>query len=301
MFRSILHPTDFSETAYQALGCAVDLSRRHRAELKMLHVLREHDFSIVEVAASQAMLDEAYERMGLSLVSRARELLQGDFELGSEADIIFRHGGSIADEVIEEAEARDMDLIVMGTHGSSPVRQFFLGSVAEKVVRYAPCPVLVCGRPGTARGRFSKILLTVDFSEASLSAAATALDLARSDIGAIEFFHVMEEIPLPPYLEDSVAAAEQANVLKAAQHEMERFVEDLDTSGLEVSFKVGTGRASSVITREAEENGFDLIAMGTSGLRGVSRFLLGSTPTRVLRRCGVPILTVHGPSEASES
>lgn len=300
MFARILHPTDFSETAFQAFGYAVALSKRHRAELELLHVLRTHDYAMAELERGHALLDEAYERIERSLEERAPELLAGHSEEQPWANMIFRRGYSVTEEIVLEADAREIELIVMGTHGHSQVRRFFLGSVAENVVRYAPCPVLVCGRGGRAPQRFERILVPVDFSEGSRRAAELALELAHEDGAAVQLLHVVEDRPRPAYVDDASPPAEEAALRQAALGELERFAAGLDAGEIEISWRVTVGRPSRVISDRAEENGFDLIAMGTSGLRGISRFLLGSTPARVMRRCSVPVLAVHAHEEKDE-
>lgn len=296
MFKKILHPTDFSETAHQALGYAIAVARRHKAELDLIHVLRMQDYSIVDFEEGQALLDEAYEGMGKDLEKRAEEMLRDTSGGRAKADMIFRRGYSVDEEIVKEAEEKGADLIVMGTHGRAPVRKFFLGSVAEKVVRYSPCPVLVCGRSGHSQWRFDRILVPIDFSETSRRTAELALGLARADGKTVGFLHVIEDRPGPSYLDEVRIPAAHPSIQEAAEKTLRELVESLDTTGLEVSSKVAAGRPSHVITEEAEGNGYDLVAIGTTGLRGISRYLMGSTPARVLRSCSVPVLAVHGPS-----
>lgn len=296
MFKKILHPTDFSETAYQALGYAIAMARRHEAELDLLHVLRMQDYSIVDIEEGQALLDEAYEGMGKALEKRAEEMIRDTDGGRAEADMIFRRGYSVDEEIVKEAEAKGADLIVMGTHSRAPVRKFFLGSVAEKVVHYAQCPVLVCGRSGHRQWRFDRILVPIDFSETSRRTAELALDLARTDGKTVRFLHVIEDKPQPSYLDEVKIPAAHPSTQEAAEKTLRELVESLDATGLEVSSKVAAGRPSRVITEEAEGDGYDLVAIGTTGLRGISRYLMGSTPARVLRSCSVPVLAVHGTS-----
>lgn len=293
MLRRILHPTDFSETAFQAFGTAVALSKHHRADLELLHVLPTHDFAMIQLEKGHLLLDEAYEGIERTLKERGEELLAGDADERPWAQMIFRRGYSVAEEIIMEAVGREVDLIVMGTHGSAPVRQFLLGSVAEKVVRYAPCPVLVCGRSGRSQGRFERILVPVDFSDASRRAAELALRLARADGAALTFLHVIEDKPRPPYLAADGISLDDPSIREAAEIELRHYGSGFDTGGLTTAHVVVVGRPSREIAEHAEENGYDLVVMCTTGLRGVSRFLLGSTPSRVMRRCAVPVLMVH--------
>jgi nucleotide-binding universal stress UspA family protein len=294
MFDKILHPTDFSSTAFKAFGYAVTLSKRHRAELELLHVIRTHDFAAIQLEAGSAELDEAYDAIERSLRERAPELLADETEDQPWASMVFRRGYSVAEEIILEADAKEPDLIVMGTHGGSQLRQFFLGSVAETVVRYAPCPVLVCGKGGRAPERLRRILVPVDFSDASRDSTAYAIALASVDNSELCFLHVIEEKPQPDYVPAELEPSDDPEIVEGAEYQLARFASDLDTDGLKTTRRVLVGRPSREITELAEDSGFDVIVMGTSGLRGISRYLLGSTPARVMRRCKVPVLAVHG-------
>ena len=146
----ILVPTDFSETADAALDWARLLATRFGSSLQLLHVL--DDPFVTEGLAAEAYMTEA-PVLRTALLSDARARLADRvaplrrarvFEEGSgipriDTEVLFGHG---AHTIAEYAGEREMDLIVMGTHGRRGVAHLVLGSVAEKLVRTAPCPVL---------------------------------------------------------------------------------------------------------------------------------------------------------------
>ena len=140
--KSILVPTDFSETSMVAVRYGVALARVFNAQLSLLHVL--HEGFGVEVAAPLSLgllgaaQDEARERLGQLLTEQERE------ELRSET--VLREGVPDA-EIVRYAGERNIDLIVLGTHGHSGLAHLLMGGVAEKVVRKAPCPVLTVRHP----------------------------------------------------------------------------------------------------------------------------------------------------------
>jgi nucleotide-binding universal stress UspA family protein len=132
----LLVPTDFSVCSMRALRYAEELARRFGAEIVLVHV----DESLVarsELAGlREAVAGEELERLVALLEKR-----------GVPARAVVRSGGA-AEEIAEEAESAD--LVVMGTHGRTGLAHVLMGSVAERVVRHARCPVLTVRQPANA-------------------------------------------------------------------------------------------------------------------------------------------------------
>ena len=136
----LLVPLDFSLYAEQALQHAIALAQPLRVPLTLLHVIPLHPLAIRDVlaplleASLRAVETEAHQRMH---TARARV-----HQVGLRCDTLIVHGIPFQ-TIVDTAGDRDVDLIVMGTHGRTGLSHVLLGSVAEKVVRLAPCPVLV--------------------------------------------------------------------------------------------------------------------------------------------------------------
>lgn len=141
----ILVPTDFSQTADAALEYAFVLAAAFGASLQLLHVL--DDPFVVDGMAAEAGIAEA-PALRTAVMNDARERLRHratrSQAIPIETDVLFGHG---ARTIAEYAAARGMDLIVMGTHGRTGFAHLLLGSVAERLVRMAPCPVLTVRHP----------------------------------------------------------------------------------------------------------------------------------------------------------
>lgn len=140
-FDRILVPIDFSEPAEQTLAYAVELARVHDARLLLLHVVRAPSFPSFYGTGAVALYGEVPD-----LERRARDALETlAADAGKEAVPIETHvaRGDASAEIVTFAEAQGVDLVVVASRGRSGVRKVLLGSVAEKVVRHAPCPVLV--------------------------------------------------------------------------------------------------------------------------------------------------------------
>jgi nucleotide-binding universal stress UspA family protein len=160
-FTHVLVPTDFSEAANQALGYALEEATLHRAKVTLLHVLALHaDTDVYYVTGSpepppQGSVDPTGGgRVSASPLSEPTVVRTDPSEeaLTQLQDLIpaacrgtwdvALAVGHPADAVVRVARERNIDLIVMGTHGRTGLQHVLLGSVTEKVVRLAPCPVL---------------------------------------------------------------------------------------------------------------------------------------------------------------
>ena len=136
----ILVPTDFSTHASQALHFAVDMARRYETSIDLIHVFETFTY----------ILPDGYVFMGAEnfdlLMDQFRKQLetarQSALELGAKVVETTLLQGSPSQEIVRCAKDRNSDLIIMGTHGRQGINHFLIGSVAERVVRTAPCPVL---------------------------------------------------------------------------------------------------------------------------------------------------------------
>ena len=143
---------------------------------------------------------------------------------------------------------------------------------------------------------FKKILCPTDFSDASQHALQYAMDFAVKLGASVEVLHVYQ-LPIYAFPDGAVIPRAEltTEILNAAQEHVERIVEKLKGSGVEVSSKLVEGVPHSEIEREAAAVGADLVVMGTHGRTGLSHMLLGSVAERVLRTSKVPVLTVRHP------
>jgi universal stress protein A len=158
-FTHVLVPTDFSETAQHALRYALEEATLHHAKVTLLHVLPVHTgtevYFITGFPGAQTRFDPVlgghlsiptspqqtvvlYDHSEEAL-AQLRDLMPDTFHGAWEVEVA---AGSPAETIVRVAHKRDTDLIVMGTHKRTGLQHVFLGSVAEKVARLAPCPVL---------------------------------------------------------------------------------------------------------------------------------------------------------------
>jgi nucleotide-binding universal stress UspA family protein len=147
----ILHPTDFSECANEAQAVAVDLARKLDAELVLAQVLVEaplYSEGFISRRQVQTVYDAQRKWSEDALEARAEQLRQSGIKTSWRVQ-----AGAPHEEIVRTAEEEHAGMIVMGTHGRSRLNRMVLGSVAERVIRLAPCPVLTVrqSKPGGAQ------------------------------------------------------------------------------------------------------------------------------------------------------
>ena len=142
-FKKILYPTDFSDPSYEALKAANELALHFSTELCLVHVVSPVTPSPTDPSGSNFLVLQEMEKA-------ARESLKEMVEKRIPKELLVRQIvvlGGAAEEIIQISEKEKVDLIVIATHGQTGWRHFVFGSVAEKVVQLAPCPVLTIRAP----------------------------------------------------------------------------------------------------------------------------------------------------------
>jgi nucleotide-binding universal stress UspA family protein len=136
----VLCAVDFSEPSREALHFAADLARQYDAELTLIHVYTIPGYTFPEgvMVAGPEVMNDLLQEIDRSLESWKQDAIARAVKTVRTVSI----QGSAAPEIVRFAEDRGVDLIVVGTHGRGGLAHVLLGSVAEKVVRKAPCPVL---------------------------------------------------------------------------------------------------------------------------------------------------------------
>lgn len=182
--------------------------------------------------------------------------------------------GHAATVILDAAGQEGATLVAMGTHGRTGLSRWVIGSVAEKVVRASPIPVLLMR--GTGEATFRRILVPIDAGEVSSSVIPKAAEVAKVFESRVWILHILEEQVVEPVPEMKRAA--------------DRFLE----LGIRVEPLLARGEAAGAILEEGRRQSVDLIAMATHGRWGPSRWVLGSVAEKVLRASEVPLLLVRG-------
>lgn len=291
--RKILVPVDFSNHSEEALKYAALLAALYEGKISLLHVFEP------------VRLMEEYAEFGTSLAAipqLAKErlsMLATRFDEASLLEKIEVREGRPAETIGHAASEFGSDLIVISTHGYTGLDYVLLGGTAQRVIRHAPCPVLVA-RGQKADPRLpQKILVPVDFSPASFAGLRCALALARKAGSRVTALHVVEPLGPLQRLEIDVDAYE-----KKLSHEVKERLQGLHAEigepagAFDTIFREGVPVHETV---ETEKSGsFDLVVMGSIGRSGLADMVLGSTAECVVRHAAGPVLVVRSARKAVE-
>lgn len=292
MFRTLLVGRDFSSGSDHALAEALHWADAFSADLHIVHVATDPPASVHDAPP----------------LANTRRLLQVHTEdvsdgLGLDAGGMRLHhaiipGSTPSAALIDYARTHDVDLIVVGTHGRTGLRRLVLGGVATVLVEHAPCAVLTVPPP-PAVPPTRRVLVGVDFSECSREALRTARSVAARHNSVLDVVTVVE----PPMWPTTAAACgafalPNASDLTDTMGRLRYFAEASGGPLLEEHYHVALGHAADGLLARATDSGAGLIVVGTHGLHGVRRLLLGSVAGAVTRRSPVPVLTIRSPEPA---
>ena len=298
--KKILFPTDFSECADQALCHATYLAQKFESELIMLHTIVMYEDDPNSPDQRFPELIQCYDAMEEVAHTRMDECVDDETKKAIKISKVNVRGLSPSSKILEYAEENGIDLITLGTHGRTAVSHFLLGSVAERVVRSAPCPVLTIGPehgPESKSMVYKRILVPVDFSEPCKNALRYAFTLGRLYEATIDLLHVVEGWIHPAFYTtwDKSILDFMPDIQSKTMKAMDEFITDLDPSRLSIETHVDEGKPHSVIVDFAEERKTNLIVIATRGLGAIDHILLGSTAEKVVRQAPCPVLSVKTP------
>jgi nucleotide-binding universal stress UspA family protein len=296
-FKQILYPTDLSDASLPALTYAAALARWYGARLTVLHVVPT--FEAIEVPPNriEGAVRVLYPPPREEVLAEMEETLPAGAHAGADVQLS-AVAGDAAGTILDQAVTLPADLIVMGTHGRSGFDRLIFGSVTERVIQRAPCPVLTVPPHADVSGDvvFKRILCPMDYSPASLQALGFALDLARQSGASVTVLHVLEGLA-----EEKPGGQRAFNIDEYRVHliaEAQDELQDLLLSEFAgeaegIHREVATGRAHREILRMAEARHADLIVMGAQGRGGVGLALFGSTTHQVARAAHCPVLVAR--------
>ena len=284
----ILFASDGSESSELAATTAVGLAKITGSELHVLHVAP----AFPDYFEPSDPGPGPTEREGRRILDEQVKKIENVG--GTVARSHLRMGGG-AEEVIDLSEELETGLIVLGSRGRGRIRRALMGSVSDSVVRHAHCPVMVVRWKPVVFP--AKILLATDGSEEAALAAQSAADLAARTASELHVTYVGKALqggfvagvdvgPVPPGYQE--ALDKEAKELLQAQ------LERMREAGASVTeAHLMSGRADEEIILLAEQVGADLVVVGSRGLGGVRRALMGSVSDSVVRHAHCPVLVVR--------
>ena len=295
----ILYATDFSSISEPAWDSAKQFARLFGAEVVLLHVVPP-----LPVLPTKGNLPELYDE----LIQSARREAEAGFDrllasvAGSGINVrIHLEDGPPAQRILEVAAKEAADLLIVGTHGRTGLSRAIVGSVADRLVRQAPCPVLTV-QPALGevpRREIRRLCYATDFSPTAQAAWPWVVAIARPSGAQVDLVHVTFQ-PVPDRHLSAEALARMTHMLhEQGRTEAERFLEGSGLPREQIRLCLTHGNPGEQIVHRAYEQADDLIIMGTHGWSAVVRWMLGSVAHHVIQAAPCPVLTIAPTSLAS--
>jgi nucleotide-binding universal stress UspA family protein len=309
MFRSILVPLDGSPFGEQALPLALGIARRAGAALKLLHV----QVPLVALPPEAGVylgppIEEEIARRQRAYLDGVARRIAADSSVPVSTAIV---EGEVAPMIRAHAAQEQVDLVVMSTHGRGPLARFWLGSVADELVRELAVPLMLV-RPQDQAVDFRSdpvprhILLPLDgtpTAEQIIPAALAVGKLVDADYTLVRVIGPV--MPTSYYMEGSGLAQMAETMLDEIEQmqsqlrqEAQTYLEGVSARLREQSLRVQTrvvvdAQPASAILKASAALGNGLIALETHGRRGLQRMFLGSVADKVVRGASLPVLVHH--------
>lgn len=292
LIKVILCPVDFSDNSVRAYRHALSLAEHYGSKLVVQHVVELWRYPSASYAATAGAYDEFWQAICEGGKKKLREFVKNHTYEGNQPELVVQEGMA-PDVILSFAQSQNADVIVMGTHGHRGFDRLMVGSVTNRVMRRAPCPVLAVSNPHDAdmKGRehghvhhLNRILFCTDFSENS----DRALDYAIS--GAAEYD---ADLTLLHVLEGAEGSEVKEPVLSAVTEQLDKLIPPAARSTLKIKTAVRVGRPYQQIIQIASESQSDLVIMGVHGRGAIDLAVFGSTTYRVIQLGPCPVLAVH--------
>src|SRR6202051_4893211 len=262
----ILCPIDFSEFSVRAYHHAVSLAEHYQAKLVAQHVVELWRHPSASFAASAGLYEEFEQALRESGSKQLQEFVKNHTNEEIQPELVV-HEGVAADSILSFAQARKADLIVLGTHGRRGFDRLVLGSVTDRVIRTAPCPVLAISKPphdssaaceerGPVHHHLSRILFCTDFSENSERALNYAISATAEYDAELTLLHVLEGSPSPAKTEKAIAAATKR---------LDELIPERVRKTLKIKTAVRVGKPYQQIIQLVLETKIDTVVMGVRG------------------------------------
>lgn len=286
----ILCPIDFSEFSVRAYRYALSLAQHYRAQVVAQHIVEIWRYPSVGFVAYAHLYDEFCQAVRQSGTEQLQQFVKNHTHDQIHPELVVQLGVA-PDSILSFAQARKTDVIVMGTHGRRGYDHLMLGSVTDRVMRSAPCPVLAVSQPphdsmatGEQRShRLNRILYCTDFSENSERALNYAISATEEYDAELTLLHVLEEVQSPAKSEHAIAAATE---------QLDKLIPPEKRKTLKIKMAVRIGKPYRQVIQLALEAQIDMVTMGVRGRGALNLAVFGSTTYRVMQLGPCPVLAV---------
>jgi nucleotide-binding universal stress UspA family protein len=273
--KKILVPTDFSDQAYFAAETAAAIAKKTEAEIILLHIIDIPTYS--ENTSIYGYQDTAEALFVMKLTKKRFKSLKSEpFFKGIKVTEAVQFD-NVYETISEQARKQKIDLIVMGSHGSSGISEMFIGSNTEKVVRLAHCPVLtVKNKPKNFS--VEDVVFVSDFSDESYSVFTEINNFIQVYNARIHLLKVIS-----PNFFETTQESKKSMYDFAVHYKLKKF-----TTNIYNHYDVESG-----VLAFAKENRIGFIAIETNGRKGISRILNGSITESIVNHAEVSVLSMR--------
>ena len=283
---NVLFATDFSSNSNAALPYTLAVARQYGVRLYAAHVLSTEAY-LLATPETWPALAEQHQKQEQIDVARLEAHLRGV------PHEVLAPAGDISDVLFRVIHDHNIDLLVLGTHGRTGLPKLLMGSVAEKIFRQCPCPVLTVGpqvpRRADAVAEFNRILFATDFTDESVAALPYAISMAQEHQAHLSLLHVLREPEAGTVNLDSDTAF--------LMRQMKKLVPPSPDFSFQPEYFVEFGSAPEQILAFASRQEADLILLGirpaVDGL-GTSTHFSHTMAQQIVTHATCPVITVRG-------
>ncbi len=278
LLENILLPTDLSASSEKAVEASIQLAKAFKSRITLLHVYSEENFPEETEKFLEIVIKENLEKI-------KTKIIEADIEV---ADVIMERGVAF-EKIIQIAQDRDVNVIMVGSGSKKENDNFKLGTTVEKLMRKNQIPLWVV--KNEAVKPIQRILCPVDFSNSSIRAFQNAVTLAERFKAELNLIHVVEPVK-------NTSARLSVNVKEENQRrrdlkkkELNNFLSNYQLHHMKLTKELLMGEPFLEILRYAKRNKSDLLIMGTTGKTGLSKLLMGSVTEKVTRELPASFVT----------
>ncbi len=275
MMKKIIVPIDFSEHSEYALKTAAKMAKRYNAEVLALHMLEMSD---IMLTASDGLQNQKAVYFFKLAEQKFEEFLKKSYLKGINVTPIVKHY-KVFHEVNDVAVEHGADLIVMGSHGATGLKEYFVGSNTERVVRHSQIPVLVVKRE-LASISFDVVAFACDFSEEAITPYLKARNMFEAMGAKVYLVHV--NLPNDHFKSSLQIEQSVVNFFTKAEGSLDK----MDDVCYVADYTVEDGLLNC-----ANKIGADLIGIPTHGRKGLAHFFEGSIGEDVANHATLPVMT----------
>jgi nucleotide-binding universal stress UspA family protein len=297
--KTIVVPVDFSQESFRVLDYAILVAEEFGAEVHPVHVRPQVEATAIERAGG--VMSNYHE--SISFLQDRLTDIEHKHRLKFPPDHCHLRSGRPFAEICKLAREIDADLIILGSRGYSGLKRVLLGSTAERVIRFAPIPVLVprgqryeavIGLTRRTHFKVRNILVPVDFSDCSAAGVNYAVFLAEKFKAELQLLYSMQNdvgFLAQNRTSGALAALHEADRV-TAQSQMKEFKQRYIPGTMRCETEIVAGDSVEQICRQSGRPEVDLLVISTHGRSGFQHALLGSVAEQVARYAKCPVLTV---------